>query len=227
MAALFTGLTPSLESGDMKKPLQWTGRSWCGLRRFAASPNDTCVPSGLTTAAERLRGAGYRTIGVTSNRLLFDPAGYSDGFDTWIEVSSDDPDLDPAILAARRSAPHVLDAVDRATRGSLAGPVFLYIHFVDVHDWPFGDREYVEAVVEFDTALGRLLELLEGRGLLESSVIVLTADHGEALGEPYVFGRKNGHTGNPSVQTRCHPPPRRRRSGTCCGTPSGPRSRGR
>ena len=86
MAALFTGRTPSLETGKRDTQLPWTGRAWCGLARFSSSEDKGCVPAGLTTLAERLKEAGYWTAGVTSNRLLFDPAGYSQGFDLWEEL---------------------------------------------------------------------------------------------------------------------------------------------
>lgn len=43
MASLFTGQTPSIESGQRKYALPQSGRNWCGLSRFSA-PHDTCVP---------------------------------------------------------------------------------------------------------------------------------------------------------------------------------------
>jgi arylsulfatase A-like enzyme len=201
MGALFTGRTPSIESGDVATTLEWTGRSWCGLRRFAEGSEDSCLPQGLTTLAERLRGVGYTTIGVTSNRLLFRPAGFEQGFDRWLEVGADSSSLPEDQLVELRSAPHVLAATRKATETLPDGPMFLYVHYVDVHDWGATDREYAEAVEIFDVALGDLLSLLEERGLLEDAVVIFTADHGEALGEMHAFGKKKGHYGNPSYQS--------------------------
>src|SRR6185295_18205944 len=57
MAALFTGRTPSLE-GTAGQAVPWTGRTWCGLSRFAAREgDDACVPASLPTLAEAMRGA--------------------------------------------------------------------------------------------------------------------------------------------------------------------------
>ena len=69
MSALFTGRTPSLEWADGER-LEWNGKTWCGLTRFAQGPGDDCIPSSLPTLAEGMRGLGYRTIGVVANELL-------------------------------------------------------------------------------------------------------------------------------------------------------------
>ena len=114
MAALFTGRTPSTESGNPKKSLSWSGRHWCGMARFADGPDDSCVPQGMTTLAEDLREAGYSTLAVVSNRLLFAPAGFDQGFDRWIEVAARQSDLAPEILARHRSAKRVHTALERA-----------------------------------------------------------------------------------------------------------------
>jgi arylsulfatase A-like enzyme len=90
MAALFTGRTPSLESTAPARPLPWNSSTWCGLARLAAGGEaERCLPAGVPTLAERLRAAGYATIGVTSNPLLFEPAGFARGFDDWTEVGRD------------------------------------------------------------------------------------------------------------------------------------------
>jgi len=60
-----------------------------------------------------------------------------------------------------------------------------------VHDEPDRDElvERYEREVEFvDRAIGDLVRALKQRGLYESSLIVVTADHGEGLGEHGVVG---------------------------------------
>ncbi len=202
MGALFTGLTPSIESGDTGAPLTWTGRTWCGLSRFAQSSDDSCVPQGLTTLAERLRSAGYATIGVVGNRLLFEPAGFAQGFDIWREVGAPFTERAPKRLVVYRSAPYIYQAVQRATESLPDGRVFLYIHYLDVHDWKDVGRPYAAVVEGFDADLGRLMELLGRRGLLEDAVVVFTSDHGEVLSEVDVLGETTtGHEGNPSLES--------------------------
>ncbi|MFW6132599.1 MAG: sulfatase [Planctomycetota bacterium] len=47
-------------------------------------------------------------------------------------------------------------------------------------------RRYYTSVTQVDKAIGAVLDLLEARGLLERTAVILTGDHGEMLGE---FGR--------------------------------------
>lgn len=51
---------------------------------------------------------------------------------------------------------------------------------------------YDSAVREMDDGIGRLLEDLKKRGLGEDTVIMLTADHGESLGEHGLLGHTQG-----------------------------------
>lgn len=214
MAALFTGRTPSLESGDLARPLDWTGRTWCGMARF--DDGSQCVPSDLPTLASTLRKDGYRTVGIVSNPLLFEPAGYARGFDDWVQVGAirRGRDLTPSKGELRsRAAPSVLSAVKAALARAGDAPIFLYVHLMDVHDYFAGDRaaacraatpwcQYAEAVAVEDAAVGELRELLAQYGGLEDTVIVLTADHGERLGDDeHVVSGMRAHFGNPSFET--------------------------
>ena len=45
----------------------------------------------MPTLAEALRDAGYWTIGVASNQFLYEPSGFSRGFDDWVEVDDRPP----------------------------------------------------------------------------------------------------------------------------------------
>src|SRR5207249_977179 len=47
---------------------------------------------------------------------------------------------------------------------------------------------YDACLAELDDLFSRLLDGLRSKGLLENTVVVLTADHGEHLGEHHVFG---------------------------------------
>lgn len=210
MAAMFTGRTPSIETGDPRQALPWNGSTWCGMARFDSGAGDLCLPRSLPTLAERLRAAGYWTIGVTSNQFLYEPSGFSRGFDDWSQVDERKPTVGPA---SRRDVPDpgrsrtwasVNRAVDAALGRRPSDRFFLYVHYLDVHDYRFAKRSYAEAVAVMDQALGRLLAKLEKAGLLDGAVVVLTADHGERLGEahgiPGEVPNSYGHYGNPSWQ---------------------------
>jgi arylsulfatase A-like enzyme len=199
MGALFTGRTPSLESGDRSRPLAWTGRTWCGLTRFA-SPDDgsSCIPDALRTLPERLQEAGYWTIGVTSNQLLFAPAGFERGFDHYTEVGEKGP------RAWRtRTWPRVQEAVAAALARRSRDRFFLYVHYMDAHDYRLRGVPYARGVQSADEGVGALLDHLREQDLLDAATVVLTSDHGEMLGEQYPPGRSRrrwNHLGNPSYQ---------------------------
>ena len=70
MSALFTGLTPSIESGTRNRSLKWNTFASRGMSRFSVPGKDQgCVPQSLETLAEDLQGAGYWTLDVVSNEL--------------------------------------------------------------------------------------------------------------------------------------------------------------
>ena len=201
MASLFTGQTPSIESGQRKESLPQSGRTWCGLSRFAA-PQDTCVPQTLSTLAEDLRIAGYWTAGVVSNMLLFRPSGYDQGFEEWIEVG------DKRVPADRRELYNAFksrngEVVNRNVKEVLKKKgrrkMFLYVHYMDVHDWG-AHGNYANAVVAFDRYLGELLDELDRQGVLKNAVVIFTADHGEALREKHLLPTTRTHFGNPSFE---------------------------
>ncbi len=200
MAALFTARTPSLETGNFEHPLSWNGSNWCGLTRFSTGSEDTCVPQGLTTLAESLQSAGYATVGVVSNRHLFRPSGYDQGFDEWIEVAAADPRQNWKILHRERSGFRVQQAVNEVLGRIADRPLFLYVHYMEAHDHGDGSETYPDAVSRADAHLGRLLDGLEERGFLEEAVVFFTSDHGEILDETYPGHRTQSHNGNPSFQ---------------------------
>ena len=210
MASLFTGRTPSVEAGD-GRTLSWNGHTWCGLARLAQAPgSDPCIPPNVPTLAEALRDAGWWTIGVASNQFLYEPSGFARGFDDWVEVDDRPP------IAGAASRRNLVDArhsrtwqpVNRAVTLALnrrkSDHFFLYVHYIDVHDYHFEKLTYAAAVQVMDKGVGNLLEKLEAASLLEDAVVVLTSDHGERLGELHNFEGELpntfGHFGNPSFQ---------------------------
>jgi arylsulfatase A-like enzyme len=211
MAALFTGRVPSLESGDPARPLPWDSRAWCGLARLAGD-DGRCVPRGIPTLAEALRDAGYTTVGFPSNQLLFRPAGYDRGFDEWIEIEADPPKLAGAAGPGSprpwqfRSGEQVNRAVDVWLNGARPDRLFLYVHYMDVHDWALAKYPYAAGVAKMDGLFAELRALLAEHGLLDDAVIVLTADHGEALDEPHPIPTPALHLGNPSFEPVLHVP---------------------
>jgi arylsulfatase len=206
MGALFTGRTPSIESGQPERPLPWRQRNWCGMARFAGSGDQQgpCLPATLPTLGERMQAAGYETLGVASNALLFGEAGFSRGFDQWREVGESRAKPTRAgrrerlRWAASRAGDRVNAAVADVLDQRRGDRFFLYVHYMDVHDYALRGTSYARGVEQVDAAVGGLLDGLRRRGLLEGAVVVLTSDHGERLEESYPVEPGLSHRGNPS-----------------------------
>jgi arylsulfatase A-like enzyme len=207
MGAIFSGRTPAISSGDPARSVAWNADNWCGLARFGASEGGVCFPTAMPLLGEVMRDRGYTTIGVTSNPLLFRPTGFSRGFDQWVEVPALPGDAQLALLkqswkeaAARRSASEVSAAVAAAVARRKSDRFFLYVHYMDVHDWALVNVPYRDTVEAVDRGIGELLDHLEGEGLLDGAAVILTSDHGESLDEEHLLRTTPRHVGNPSFE---------------------------
>jgi arylsulfatase A-like enzyme len=159
------------------------------------SEHFTRYPAANVFLAERLRSAGFHTFGAASH-FYFDPRfGLAQGMEVWD-------------LSARRSGDgQETEATDaRVTDRALAllrdpshtqRRFFLWIHYFDPHklyvehpDLPlFGRGErarYDREVMSTDREIGRVVAALDALSAAPGgrpTVLVVTADHGEAFGE--------------------------------------------
>ncbi len=142
------------------------------------------------TLAERLKDEGYDTAAFVSAAVLEKRFGLAQGFDHYDDATSGGEGAFYAERSARDTNARVVEWVDG--RGDAARPAFLWIHYFDPHapyepPAPFAERfpdaPYTAEVAATDAALGELLEMLDTRGLLARSLLAVTADHGESLGE--------------------------------------------
>ena len=205
MASLFTGRSPSLEGSSRAVPLAWTGKNWCGLRRFAREGlDDSCIPESLPTLAGRLGEAGYWTVGVVTNTLLFQPHGFERGFDEWVEVGRLAPKVSvPGYQVGRaedRNAERANESVAWILDQRPTDHFFLYVHYMEAHDYIAHGIPYAQGVHRADAALGRLISLLEARSLLEGTTLFVVSDHGERLKEEHFTQGRPFHYGNPAFE---------------------------
>jgi arylsulfatase A-like enzyme len=160
-------------------------------------PNDG-LSGDAVTLAEVLQDAGYRTYGVQTNGWLDQSFGFQQGFDHYVFPLAKGakrmpragvwPHADRVLEESQR----LLDAHDRED------PFFLYLHFMDVHEFAaplefrtFGDDtvgHYRAAIRWVDDALQRFIAQLDKAGVLDDTIIVFAADHGETFGEHGVHG---------------------------------------
>jgi arylsulfatase A-like enzyme len=153
------------------------------------------LPEEATTLAEILSERGLQTVAVCSAAVLHPRYGLDQGFQEY---------LAPGVRAAPGMQPPTEWSAEQVVTEVLTqmwkrepGPYFLWAHFYDPHS-PFEPREPFSApedarpespelydleIAYMDHWIGRMLDELETRGDLENTLIVVTGDHGESLGE--------------------------------------------
>jgi arylsulfatase A-like enzyme/Tfp pilus assembly protein PilF len=147
------------------------------------------VQEGSLTLAEYLKKFGFATGAVIGAYPLDSRFGLDQGFDLY----DDDYDRESTqkFAGGERRANAVVDK-SIAWIDDHNSPWFLWAHIFDPHDpydppepfrTRFQDRLYDGEVAYTDHELGRLFDHLAGKDLLKRTMIVLTGDHGESLGE--------------------------------------------
>lgn len=149
------------------------------------------LPDDVPTLAGWLNEAGYDTHAVIGAFVLHSKYGLAREFDSY-----DDQFAKPrggSDMHLERKAERVTNrAIDWLEARSGDEPFFLWAHYYDPHvpfDPPAEFRSrfpldpYDGEIAYTDSQVGRLLAAIDARGQLERTLIVVTADHGEALGD--------------------------------------------
>jgi arylsulfatase A-like enzyme len=147
--------------------------------------NGMAVSASIPTLATALNDAGFATAAFVSAFPLDRRFGLARGFDVYDDELPRTTDGRP--LNERPGA----QTVDRAIewlRARSESRLFLWVHLFDPHA-PYGTPDagtsvqarYAQEVTAADREVGRLLSALGDRAA--STLVVATADHGEAFGE--------------------------------------------
>lgn len=146
----------------------------------------------VPTLAATLAEAGYHTAGFVSAFVLDSRWGIGRGFEHYDDEFDTDQMQARNMGSVQRDGAETLDAVLGWLDDRPAGPFFLWMHLFDPHDpytppEPYASRyrgrPYAGEVAYTDSLIGRFRDELEQRDLLDSSLLVLTGDHGEGLGD--------------------------------------------
>ena len=141
------------------------------------------------TMPQYLRGLGYATAAFIGAFPLDSRFGLDQGFDLYDDYYGTRNERE--FFFAERPAEKVI-APAMAWIGGQSGKWFGWVHLFDPHQpylppSPFkekyADDPYSGEVAHVDAQLGVLFDFLRSRRLLEKTVVIVTADHGEALGE--------------------------------------------
>lgn len=147
-----------------------------GLRNNGAGS----FPDGRETLATLLSGQGWRTGAFVGAFVLDRRFGLSRGFQTYDDEIERAPGATMA-LEAERPGREVMDRALSWLGQDASKPFFLWVHLYDAHA-PYSPS-YDGEIAKVDEQVGRLLQELERRGLSDSTVVAVAADHGEGLGE--------------------------------------------
>jgi arylsulfatase A-like enzyme len=191
--------------------------------------NRSLLPADVTTLAERLDAAGFRSAAAVSNYILRSTTRLDRGFSVYDDrLTGREPHRAMPERTAAATTDAALAALDEL--GGARSGRFLWVHYQDPHG-PYTPPESIHAdagpapegaadrtlrasntdrglgalpryqrlgelraseeyraryhgeIVETDAEIGRLLDGLAERRILERAVVVFTADHGESLGE--------------------------------------------
>ncbi|MDQ3417422.1 MAG: sulfatase-like hydrolase/transferase [Acidobacteriota bacterium] len=147
------------------------------------------------TLARLFKDAGYRTSAFIGAYVLNRRFGLDEGFETYDDAVRRDVERAEQLEAERPGA-EVIDAALKwlpvdDSRTDIA-PFFAWVHMYDPHA-PYappaeylakaGGNAYDGEVAYADAQVGRLLDALAERGLAANTIVVVTGDHGESLGE--------------------------------------------
>jgi choline-sulfatase len=146
----------------------------------------------VPTLAERLKASGFQTAAFVSSVVLSRQSGLARGFDDYsdaFEVEADDARFLNTIQ--RRGDAPTAEAV-AWMEGHRAGRMFVWLHLYDPHDpyeppAPYAARyagsPYDGEVAWSDELVGRVDVALARLGLAGETLLVVTSDHGEGLGD--------------------------------------------
>ena len=150
------------------------------------------LPAEVRTAAEAFGQAGYRTGAFVSGFPLDRRFGFDRGFETYDDhlPKGSDPRRTPYV---ERLAEATTDAALRWLGAAKdARPFFLWVHYYDPHapyepPGPLAERfrasPYDGEIASVDAQVSRLLRGIGDDAALARTLVLVTADHGEALGE--------------------------------------------
>jgi len=141
------------------------------------------------TLAGHLKTFGYATGAIVSGYPLDSKFGLTQGFDTYDDDFGGPNQKKSPLLERKADA-----VVDKAMNWleSRPSPWFLWVHCYDPHDpyeppapfaVQFNKQPYDGEVAYVDFALEKLFIYLKENKLFDKTLIVLTGDHGESLGQ--------------------------------------------
>jgi arylsulfatase A-like enzyme/Tfp pilus assembly protein PilF len=149
------------------------------------------VPDRIDTMAELLRQKGFSTAAVIGAFVLDSKFGLDQGFQTY-DDNLHAGKKGPMFMFDERPGRMVTDQGLAWLEAHADERFFLWLHYFDPHanyeppppfDVLYDGRPYEGEIAGVDAEIGRVVASLRDLNRLDETLIVLTSDHGESLGE--------------------------------------------
>jgi arylsulfatase A-like enzyme len=154
------------------------------------------------TLAEALRAHGYKTAAEVAAPVIGQHTRLDQGFDHYHDLRFQDirrktirvreGEEEKVVEVDEREAEDVTRFGLRFLEQSRSEKFFLWLHYFDAHQ-PYSppgrfyatssESPYHGEVQYVDEQIGRVVQAIEGLALRDRTLVVVTADHGEAMGE--------------------------------------------
>jgi hypothetical protein len=147
----------------------------------------------VETIAEALQNAGYHTAGAVAVSHIGRAGNFDQGFDRFSDTANVKTREGKLVNA------DIFRFVEEHRRATSKKPLFLFVHYFDCHapyGWwhgevpapatlPLAERisRYDESIRHVDGLIAELHRYLDSAGLIENTIFIVTADHGEQIGE--------------------------------------------
>ena len=142
--------------------------------------------------SEVLNANGYRTSAFVSAFVLHSTWKLNRGFDLYDDYFPVDSSVQFGVQETQRRAEDTAARAAQWLNEQSSSPFFCWVHFYDPHDpytppeayaKEYASNPYDGEIAYMDAAIGKLLDPILRTRLQENTIIIVTADHGEGLGE--------------------------------------------
>jgi arylsulfatase A-like enzyme/Flp pilus assembly protein TadD len=155
------------------------------------------------TLAERFKAAGYVTAAEIAAPVISARTQINQGFDQFTDPTSFEAKLKTVTVLNEDGTSEIRELTERDgaditrrgiefLRANRDRPFFLWLHYFDPHVpyaappnhfSAFPGEPYKAEVAHTDEQVGRVIRELETLGIANRTLVILTSDHGEGLGE--------------------------------------------
>ncbi len=169
------------------------------MKHLVQENTRSSLPDSALTLAEVLKQKGYVTAGFIGSIVLGSTVGIGQGFDTYEDLFTLSDVKFADLGGIQKSAAEVYTSFRTWFDKKPPGKFFAFIHFYDAHAPYEPPDPYIPEIVTpmsmyqgelryVDSVIGRLFDEMNEKKVWEDTVLIITGDHGEMLGEHREMG---------------------------------------